>query len=125
MQKFIIPGRLANLNDYQYACRSHYMVGNKMKKQEQAKVKQAIVCSGIEPIKNYPIKIKYYFYEENRRRDLDNVAAMAHKFIQDSLVNLEVLENDGWKQIKGFEDTFDIDKDNPRIEVEIFENGEF
>lgn len=125
MQEFEIKGRLANLNDYQYACRSHYMAGNKMKKQEQSKVKQAIICSNLKPIKEYPIKIRYYFYEENRKRDLDNVAAMAHKFIQDSLVDMEILENDGWKQIKGFEDTFGIDKENPRIIVQIFESGEF
>lgn len=125
MQSFIIPGRLANLNDYQYACRSHYMVGNKMKKTEQAKVKQAIICANLKKVENYPIKIKYHFYEENRKRDLDNVAAMAHKFVQDSLVDLEILENDGWKQVKGFEDVFNIDKENPHIIVEIYENGEF
>lgn len=125
MQSFVISGRLANLNDYQYACRSHYMVGNKMKKQEQSKVKQAIICANLKPVENYPIKIKYHFYEENRKRDLDNIAAMAHKFVQDSLVSMEILENDGWKQVKGFEDEFDVDKDNPRIIVEIYEKDEY
>lgn len=125
MQSFVIEGRLVNLNDYQYACRSHYMVGNKMKKNEQTKVKQAIVCSNLKPIENYPVKIKYHFFEENRKRDLDNVAAMAHKIIQDSLVSMDILENDGWKQVKGFEDTFDVDKENPRIEIIILEKDEY
>jgi len=28
-----------------------------------------------------------------------------------------VMDNDGWKQIAGFTDLFDVDKDHPRVEV--------
>jgi Holliday junction resolvase RusA-like endonuclease len=41
--------------------------------------------------------------------------------IQDALVKAKVLKNDGWKEITGFQDNFFVDKDNPRIEVEIQE----
>lgn len=34
---------------------------------------------------------------------------------------MNVLHNDGWKQIVAFSDTFYIDKENPRIEVLITE----
>lgn len=40
---------------------------------------------------------------------------------QDALVKEGILENDGWKDIVGFTDRFFIDKNNPRIEVEIEE----
>ena len=66
---------------------------------------------------NNPVRIKYTFYEPNRKRDLDNIAGVAHKFIQDALVKCKVLDNDGWNNIVGFEDHFFIDKHNPRIEV--------
>ena len=33
----------------------------------------------------------------------------------------KILENDGWKQIAGFEDRFYVDRKNPRIVVEIEE----
>ena len=66
---------------------------------------------------NNPVRIKYTFYEPNRKRDLDNISGVAHKFIQDALVKCKVLDNDGWNNIVGFEDHFFTDKHNPRIEV--------
>jgi len=32
-----------------------------------------------------------------------------------------VLKNDGWNDIEGFSDEFFVDKQNPRVEVEISE----
>lgn len=71
-----------------------------------------------------PVRITYEFYEPNKRRDLDNIAGVAHKFIQDALVKCHVLENDGWSNIVGFEDHFFVDRHNPRIEVTLAEVGE-
>lgn len=70
-----------------------------------------------------PIRIIYRYYEMDKQRDLDNIAGVAHKFIQDALVKCGVLQGDGWKYIVGFEDEFYVDKDNPRIEVELKEMG--
>lgn len=39
----------------------------------------------------------------------------------DALVQAGILENDGWKQIKGMADYFEVDKKYPRIEVRIEE----
>ena len=71
-----------------------------------------------------PVMIHYSFYEPDKRRDLDNIAAVAHKFIQDALVKCRVIENDGWQYIKGFSDEFRVDKHNPRIEVTLIEAGD-
>ena len=68
-----------------------------------------------------PVRLQYKFFEPNQKRDLDNVSAMVHKCLQDSLVLAGILNNDGWKNIKGFTDDFDVDKTNPRIEVVIVE----
>ena len=59
--------------------------------------------------------------KKNRKRDLDNISAFAHKVIQDGLVQCGLLANDGWKNIVGYSDDFYVDKDNPRIEVTIRE----
>lgn len=64
-----------------------------------------------------PVMIHYRWVEQNRRRDLDNISSFGRKVIQDSLVKAHVLDNDGWGNIKGFTDSFSVDKDHPRIEV--------
>lgn len=46
------------------------------------------------------------------------------KFILDALVKNSVIQSDGWRGVAGFSDLFAVDKDNPRIEVEIVEVGE-
>jgi len=38
-------------------------------------------------------------------------------------VDSGVLKNDGWKYVVGFYDKFEVDKENPRIEVLIKEIG--
>ena len=117
MQKFTIYGRLSGLNDYTLACRGNYgqFGGNNLKKQNENKVKKAIGSSNLKEVMKYPVKIEYRWIEENKKRDKDNIA-FGHKFIQDALVNMCILENDTWKY---------IDKDNPRIEVTIKEFGEY
>lgn len=119
--RFIIQGRLAGLNEYTKACRANRYVGARMKEDNERKVKYAIMTSHVGLVKlERKVKITYRWYEENKRRDLDNIA-FAKKFIQDALVEWGTLQGDGWRHIIGFSDEFYIDKDNPRIEVEIEE----
>ena len=125
---FTVPGTLPGLNDYLKAERkftrrggSAHSVGNDMKEENQMLICNAIRLK-LKRLKiQRPVHISYRFYEPNRRRDLDNIAGVAHKFIQDSLVRCGVLENDGWDQITGFSDAFFVDRHNPRIEVIIRE----
>lgn len=116
-----IPGRLDNLNDYITAERANKYKGAQMKADNETIVIVAIrrCLRGIE-IRN-PVHMRYHWYEKNSRRDLDNISSFGRKVIQDALVKSGVLQNDGWKDIVGFDDAFYIDKNNPRIEVEIVE----
>jgi len=67
------------------------------------------------------IKIIFNWYEKDRRRDLDNIAS-AKKFILDALTESGVIDNDSQKYIyPQFTDNFFIDKNDPRIEVDIQE----
>lgn len=67
------------------------------------------------------VRMKYTWYERNKRRDKDNISSFGRKIIQDGLVQAGVLPDDGWEYIDGFSDDFWVDKKNPRVEVEIEE----
>lgn len=125
--KFTIKGTLPGLNDYLKAERTFskkHSCGNDMKQQCQ----MIIINAARKQLKRLkihnPVKITYLYYEPNKRRDLDNISGVAHKFIQDALVKCGVLENDGWQHITGYEDRFEVDRYNPRIEVILTEVGE-
>ena len=122
--KFIIQGRLPGLNDYIDALNSNRHKGNKLKQDTEDTIIWQIKpqLRGVHIKK--PVLIKYDFYEPNKKRDLDNVSSFARKTIQDSLVKMGVLENDGWKNILGSSEQFYCDRKNPRIEVTIVEVGD-
>ena len=118
-----IPGRLDNLNDYISAERSNRYKGAQMKsKNEEIVINSIRRCMrGVKIDK--PVFMEYRWYERNKRLDLDNISSFGRKVIQDSLVYAHVLQNDGWKEIRGFSDAFFVDADHPRIEVVIREVG--
>ena len=117
----VIHGKLPGLNELIDAERRHRQAGAKLKRDAERIVRMYIrqQLRGYKP--KTPVTLYYYYYEPNRRRDLDNIAGFAHKVIQDSLVKEDILANDGWNHIKGFFDSFYIDNKFPRIEVEIVE----
>lgn len=119
---FMIRGKLPGLNDYLKAERSFsrkHSCGNDMKREYQFLISNAIRTQLKRTHFDHPVYISYRFYEPNKKRDLDNISAVAHKFIQDALVMCHVIDNDGWQQICGFEDKFYVDTKYPRIEVTI------
>lgn len=117
----LIKGRFPGLNDYVAAERANRYKGASMKREAQTVAVWAIreQLRGVH-IK-HPVRLSYTFHEPDRRRDHDNVAAFAHKVIQDALVVCGVLADDGWNEVVGFADEFDLDRTNPRIEVMIEE----
>lgn len=117
--KLIIPGTLPNLNDYIAAERAHRQKGAALKKQTEHVV---MLCARkqLRGVKfDGPVVMRYTWYEPNRRRDKDNVSSFGRKCIQDALVRVGVLKNDGWGEVDSFSDSFDVDKKMPRVEVEI------
>lgn len=57
---------------------------------------------------------------QNKRKDPDNVA-FGVKFILDGMQEARMIENDGFNEIKEIHHYFVVDKDCPRIEIEILE----
>lgn len=116
--RVVIHSRFPSMNEFIGASRSPYG-GNSMKKNSQRTIKIALIEQiGTEQIRK-PIKLHYWFYEPNKRRDKDNVAGYFHKVFQDSLVDLGIIKNDAWDYIIGFRDDFGIDREDPRVEVKI------
>lgn len=70
---------------------------------------------------DHPVFIQFTWYEQDRRRDRDNVASYGRKVIQDALVALGTLYDDGWDYVVGYYDEFGVDTDHPRIEVTLME----
>lgn len=68
-----------------------------------------------------PVFLLFTFYEQDRRRDHDNVSSFARKVIQDALVKSGTLQDDGWDYVTGYMDRFKIDTGKPRIVVEFIE----
>ena len=120
--KIVIRGKLPSLNEVISANRSNKYAGSSQKKKVEnniiAQIKSQTLC------KFERISISFTWYEENKKRDFDNVAS-AVKFILDSLVKCEVIPNDGWKHLEPeLNHRFFVDKENPRCEIEITESCE-
>lgn len=118
--KFTIRGTLPGLNELIEAERRNRFIGANLKKQYEAVVMRAARSLGNVEFEE-PVYMVYHWYEKDRRRDKDNICAFGRKVIQDALVKARFLRNDGWKNIAGFEDRFYVDKDKPRVVVEILE----
>lgn len=115
----IIGGSLPNLNDYTKACRGNKFAGAKMKRAAEETIVWHIIEQRIEPFEGR-VKLAFRWYEPNRKRDLDNIC-FAKKFILDALVSSGTIEADSWRCVVGFTDNFFVDNENPRIEVDIYE----
>lgn len=116
-----IPGRLPGLNEYTNACRTNPKKGNLMKQEAQEAVMWQILAQMRRCRFERPVFLLFSFYEQDRRRDKDNVSSFARKVIQDALVKCGTLQDDGWDYVTGALDRFEIDRDNPRIVVEFIE----
>lgn len=120
MYTLIINGKLDGLNNYTKACRTNPYVGAQMKKKNE-EIVTAHILSQLQGVRIAGrVRLAFRWYEPNKRRDLDNIA-MSKKFILDALVKTNTIKTDSWRGVVGFTDSFFVDAENPRIEVDITE----
>lgn len=119
--KVIIPLRLPCLNDFIKAANKNRYAGANLKKEWQNAVAMALKGQINRPLVE-PVRLHYLWVEPNERRDKDNVSGFGHKIVQDALVQIGALKNDGWANVLGSSDDYAIDKENPRVEIEIEES---
>lgn len=117
--RIIIPlDVLPSLNEHDNANRANRYGGASMKKRATGQcslyVKKAI-NEGFK-VERQPMDLKFTWYAKDRRKDKDNIA-FAVKYIFDGMVDAGLIENDGWKQVGNWENEFEVDKGNPRVEI--------
>lgn len=121
-KKIIIDGRLPDLNTSLSAAAKHRLGWNRLKQATQNDLKWAIIPQLKGVNFNKSVFIEYHWYERDKRRDKSNIA-FAKKFIEDVLIDLNIIVNDNWEYMQGFSDYFYVDKKNPRIEIIIKRGG--
>ncbi|MFW5988175.1 MAG: hypothetical protein ACOCQA_01910 [bacterium] len=113
--KLIIPGKLPTLNDLINAAKANRYKYDRLKKTYQETIGWYVKKQEIPFF--YKVKIEITYYRPDRKADIDNISAAGKKLILDTLVKQENLKDDCWSVVKGFEERFEVDKDNPRTEV--------
>jgi hypothetical protein len=116
--KLVIPGKLPRMNKIVDKSKAHWGKYKKLKKEADDKVAWYATQQKIKFFE--AVKLRITYYTKNKRHDPDNILS-SKKFIMDGLVNAGILENDGWKQVKGFKEKWKVDKEKPRIEIEFKE----
>ena len=116
MIKFAIPGTLPGWNQ---ANKGHWAKRAKLKREIEEYIGWIIKPVRYQPLQ-CPIRIDIKFYEPNRKRDIDNVKA-GTKFILDALVKMRVIPDDGQKYVSDVTSDVLVDREKPRVEVEIKE----
>lgn len=101
--KLEIPYKFPSFNEYVYECRKNKYAGSSMKKKIEKDISYYINQL---PYFENPIKIKFTWIEENKRRDFDNIC-YAKKFILDSMVKAGKLKDDNRNYVTGFTDSFE------------------
>ena len=105
------------MNDYIAAERTHRQKGAAMKKQWQDACQMSLRSQLHGRKLHEPAVLRYVWHEANRKRDKDNICGFARKVLQDALVQIGALRNDGWASIERWDDRF---VDDGWYGVEIF-----
>lgn len=118
MYHVVIPGELPDLNTVINASKGHW--GGYSKEKAQWTRHVALLCSTLPQLESCALAFKWFV--RNRRKDPDNIV-FAKKYVLDGMVEAGVIQNDGWKEVVSFKDEWEVDADNPRVEVSIWEAG--
>ena len=125
LQTLVINDTFPGLNDYILSERTNRYCGAAVKKRWTDVVAVA-AKKWLTPIPEhcFPGTFRFQWYERNRRRDKDNVSAFGRKVILDGLVQAGIMPNDNWNYVDGFQDEFYVDKECPRVRIEVYAHVE-
>ena len=126
--KIIIKTRLPALNEHiANAKKTAYVNRGKIRyRKDNMKSEFTAICRQAAKAQSGGLKfnnifLSFMWFESNKRRDPDNLI-FGKKYILDGFVDAGLIPNDGWKNIEGFGgESWTVDKNNPRVEVSIWE----
>ena len=125
MYSIILQGRFPSLNEYLAMTGRHPKRGGSFKKKDMEVMEWEIRTQMPRVELKTPVRFVYRFYEANKKRDKSNVAAYALKCFEDALQAVGALKNDNWAGVDSWITEFYVDRDNPRVEIDIYERGEY
>ena len=117
--KFIYTFELPTTNKIIDANRKNPFAGANQKKKFTDLIAMVSRTQCKEKITN-KVDITCYWYCKDRRTDKDNITG-GLKFVLDGLQDAGILKNDGWKELGDICHYFEVDKKNPRQELELKE----
>jgi len=109
VQRLWIPGRFPGMNEIVAASKGNGGRGYgyaRLKAAETERVAWRAREQQIRPITR--ARFHFTWREPDRQRNPDNIAAGGRKFVFDGLVLIKLLANDGWGQIAGWSDEFEV-----------------
>ena len=118
-QVLVIHGTLPKLNDTIRITKSHWSRYAHEKRRWTEAVAWEARLQRLSRV-TAPVEVSFIWYCQNRKADPDNIRFSA-KYILDGLTTSGILPNDNFKWIRGFQDRFEIDKTDPRVEVTLRE----
>ena len=115
----IEPSDPLSLNEVVAMAKQHWSLYAKDKKQRTDSVALLSRVQKLHSVKSPPI-VRIWFFQQAKRIEKDNLLVNS-KHILDGLVLAGVLTDDRWDNYTDLEFRFRIDKERPRIEVELIE----
>ncbi len=98
----------------------HFFLSNEVKKKYSEMIKEQLKDNKIKFIGEY--KVKYTLYYQSKSCDLSNVCSLISKFLNDTLQELWIVNNDNVQFLtKEVYVVGGLDKIEPRVEIEITE----
>lgn len=122
MSRIIIPGRLPGYNQLRGGS---WQESARIKRKAMDYVMWIIKAAKVEPISQEDTaRVRIKCFEPDMRRDEDNVLFGASKIILDAMQRVGVLCNDNRRHCRVDLLPVEVDRQMPRIEVEITANDE-
>ena len=116
---FTIPGRLPSMNEYISACNRAWFIGQSFKNKQMKLVSLAIMADKV-PVFERPVYVTFRWFEKDKRRDRDNIKS-GEKYVMDALKHRGRIQNDTQRWVLDSTHEITVDRENPRVEVEIEE----
>jgi Holliday junction resolvase RusA-like endonuclease len=117
MYRLIIPGELPDFNNVIKQTQRHRFAYVVFKKKETERIMLTAKAAQLKAIK-VPVAVTFHWYTPSRRKDPDNLAH-GMKYIFDGLVKAGHLPDDTQHYVREIHLYFTLDRDRPRIEVEL------